>query len=68
MKIIFVNANYEQSEKVLDNFNKKDKIYFWYKIKKKAQIISEKQGEKQSFNFINSKFKQIEKPFNKNFI
>ena len=58
----FVNANYKKSEKVLNNFNKKDDIYYWYKIKKKTHIISKEEGEKQSFNFINSKFKQIEKP------
>ena len=58
----FNNKNYYQTEKVLNNFHKDDDIYYWHKIKKKTQIIYEKLGEQESFDFINKKFKQIKNP------
>ena len=56
------SENYRKSEKVLNNFNKDDDLYYWYKIKKKTQIILKELGEQQAYNFINLKFKQIKKP------
>ena len=58
----FKNKNYDQTEKIFNNFNKDDDIYYWHKIKKKAQIIYAESDEQQSFNFINLKFKQIKNP------
>jgi len=58
----FQNKNYNKTENVLSNFNKDDGIYYWHKTKKKAQIIYEKLGEQQSFEFINKKLKQIKNP------
>tara|TARA_B100001123_G_scaffold337992_1_gene382463 strand:- start:908 stop:2596 length:1689 start_codon:yes stop_codon:yes gene_type:complete len=58
----FRNKNYNQTKKILNNFNKDDDIYYWHKTKKKAQIIYEELGEEQSFNFIELKFKKIKKP------
>ena len=56
------SGNYRNSYKVLNNFNKDDYIYYWYKIKKKTRIISKELGEQKAYNFINLKFKQINKP------
>jgi len=42
--------------------NENDDIYYWYKIKKKASIISNELGTEESLNFINSKFKKIKNP------
>ena len=58
----FKNKNYDQTEKIFNNFNKDDDIYYWHKIKKKAQIIYAESDEQQSFSFINLKFKQIKNP------
>ena len=61
----FINNNYRQCEKVLNYFDKNDNIFYWYKIKRKAQIIAEELSEEQSFNYVNSKFKRIKKPSTK---
>ena len=58
----YKNNNYKKTENILNNFNKNDDIYYWYKIKKKASIISSELGTQESLNFINSKFKKIKNP------
>jgi len=58
----YKNNNYKKTENILNNFNKNDDIYYWYKIKKKASIISNELGTQVSLNFINSKFKKIKNP------
>ena len=57
--------NYRKVEKILKKFNNNDGIYYWYKLKKKAQILKKEKGEDQSFNFINSKTKKIKNPSTK---
>ena len=61
-KNYYVNKNYEKTLVILKNFNKKDEFYYWFKIKKKAQIISKQQTEEASIDFINSKFEKINDP------
>ena len=61
-KNYYVNKNYEKTLVILKTFNKKDEFYYWFKIKKKAQIISKQQTEEASIDFINSKFKKINDP------
>ena len=46
----------------MENFKKEDEIYYWYRVKKIAQIINENEDETQSFEYIKNKFNQIEKP------
>jgi len=59
----FYNSkNYRETEKVLDDFNESDDLYYWYKIKIKTQIVSQELGQEQAYNFLNSKFKKIKKP------
>ena len=58
----YVNKNYTKTSKVLNNFNKKDEFYYWFKIKKEAQIIFKQQSEEASMDFINSKFRKIKDP------
>ena len=58
----YVNKNYTKTLKVLKNFNEKDEFYYWFKIKKEAQIISKQKNEEASMNFINSKFRKIKDP------
>ena len=56
------SKNYIKTEKVLDDFDESDDLYYWYKIKIKTQIISQELGQEQAYNFLNSKFKKIKKP------
>ena len=58
----YKNNDYKKTKYILNNFNKNDDIYYWYKIKKKASIISNELGKQESLNFINSKFKKIKNP------
>ena len=61
----YFNKDYEKSKKVLKNFNKNQDFYYWFRIKKEAQIISKTRSKKESLNYITSKFKKINKPNNK---
>jgi len=56
------SKNYRKTEKILDDFDESDDLYYWYKIKIKTQIISQELGQEQAYNFLNSKFKKIKKP------
>ena len=58
----YMNQNYRECEKILENFNKKNEAYYWYKIKKTAHIIAKEQGNKKSLSYLNSKFKKIKNP------
>ena len=54
--------DFKKSKKILNNFDRKDEIYNWYKIKKKAEIIKKENNSQQSFNYINSEFSKIQNP------
>jgi len=58
----YVNKNYTKTSKVLKNFNEKNEFYYWFKIKKEAQIISKQKSEEASMDFINLRFKKIKNP------
>ena len=58
----YKSNDYKKTENILNNFNENDDIYYWYKIKKKASIISKELGKQDSLNFINSKFKKKKNP------
>ena len=58
----YLNKDYTKTLKILESFNKKDEFYYWFKLKKKAQIISKKQGKDKSLDFINLNFKKIKNP------
>ena len=58
----YLNKDYTKTLKILESFNKKDEFYYWFKLKKKAQIISRKQDKDKSLDFINLNFKKIKNP------
>ena len=58
----YLDKDYVKTLKILDSFNKKDELYYWFKLKKKAQIISKKQNKDKSLDFINLNFKKIKNP------
>jgi tetratricopeptide (TPR) repeat protein len=58
----YFNEDYIKTSKILKNFNKTDGVYYWFKLKKEAQIISKQKSEEAAMSFINSKFKKIKNP------
>ena len=58
----YLNKDYTKTLKILESFNKKDEFYYWFKLKKEAQIISKKQDQDRSLEFINLNFKKIKNP------
>ena len=61
----YLNNNNNQATKILKNFKKKDKLYFWYKTKKIGRILSEDNSEEEAINYINKNFNSIKKPTEK---
>ena len=59
------NKNYEKTKNLLENFNKEDEIYYWYKLKKVAQIIDDEKGHKESLLYIEDKFNNYSNPSRK---
>ena len=58
----YINENYSKTLKTLSYFGKNDNFYYWFKIKKEAQIILKRQNADASLDFIYSKFKSINDP------
>ena len=61
----FSNDNFDKSKKVLKKFTKEEDFYYWYRLKKEAQIIGKQRNDQESLNYIISNFKKIEQPNNK---
>ena len=61
----YLNENYDQSLKVLELFNSKDDLYYWFKIKKEAKIITEKENKDEALKYIEKNFKNINNPSTK---
>ena len=58
----YLNQEYKKAKKVLKNFDKKYEFYYWFRVKKEAQIIIKKQGYEEGIDFISSKFSKINEP------
>ena len=58
----YLNEEYKKAKKTLKNFKKEDTFYYWFRIKKQAQIILKQKNEKESLNYINTEFNKINKP------
>ncbi len=58
----YFNKDYKKAKKILKNFQKEDKFYYWYRIKKEAQIIEKQRNKEESLNFIISEFEKINDP------
>jgi tetratricopeptide (TPR) repeat protein len=58
----YLNKDYTKTLKILESFNKKDEFYYWFRLKKEAQIISKLQNKDKSLDFINLNFKKIKNP------
>ncbi len=62
---LYLNKDYEKSKIVLKKFDKDQNFYYWYRIKKEAQILSKTRNQKEALNYILSKFEKINDPNNK---
>ncbi len=56
----YLNKEYDKVKTVLKKFDKKDEFYYWFKVKKEAQIIIKEQGYEDGINFISAKFDNID--------
>jgi len=61
----YSNEEYKKAKKILKNFKKEDNFYYWYRIKKEAQIIAKQRNKKESLNYITAEFEKINQPNNK---
>jgi len=61
----YFNEDYSNTKKILKSFNEKAEFYYWFKLKKEAQIISKQQNADASLDFINLKLKKIKNPSTK---
>ena len=53
---------YDKVKKILQNFDKNDQFYYWFRNKKETQIIIKESGEDQAVDYLTSKFEKIDKP------
>ena len=58
----YLNGEYKQAKKTLKNFKKEDNFYYWFRVKKEAQIIAKQRNKKESLNYITAEFNKIDKP------
>ena len=58
----YLNQEYDNVKEVLKNFDKKDEFYYWFRVKKEAQIIIKEQSNEDGINFISLKFNKIDNP------
>ena len=58
----YLNKNYEKTLEILEHFDEDNEFYYWYRLKKEAQIISRETNNEESLDFINSNFEKIKDP------
>tara|TARA_B100001063_G_scaffold111467_1_gene104065 strand:- start:258 stop:1943 length:1686 start_codon:yes stop_codon:yes gene_type:complete len=58
----YENEDYEKAKKILKKFSKDEDFYYWYRLKKEAQIIAKQRNNQESLNYIISNFQKIETP------
>ena len=58
----YLNNDFDNAKNILKNFEEKYQFYYWFRIKKEAQILIKQGEEKQALNHINEKFTKIKNP------
>ena len=58
----FADGEYNKVKKIVRKFKETDEFYYWFRVKKEAQIIVEEQNYEKGTSYIESKFKNIKKP------
>ena len=58
----YENKEYKKAKKLLKQFSKKEIFYYWYRIKKEAQIIAITKNKKNSLKYLISEYDKIKDP------
>ena len=58
----YLNKEYIKVKEILKKFNKEDEFYYWFRVKKEAQMIIKEDGYEDGIGFLSSKFKKINNP------
>ncbi len=58
----FADGEYNKVKKIVTKFKESDEFYYWFRVKKEAQIIVKEQNYEKGTSYIESKFKNIKKP------
>ncbi|WP_435087945.1 tetratricopeptide repeat protein [Candidatus Pelagibacter bacterium nBUS_29] len=58
----YLNDEYDKAKKILKKIDKQYEFYYWFRVKKEAQIIIKNKGYNEGINFISSKFSKIKNP------
>ena len=58
----YLNKEYTKVKEVLKNFNKEDEFYYWFRVKKEAQMIIKEDGYEDGIDYLSSKFNKIKNP------
>ena len=58
----FADGEYNKVKKIIRKFKEIDEFYYWFRVKKEAQIIVKEQNYEKGTSHIESKFKNIQKP------
>ena len=58
----YLNEEYEKAKKILKNFDKKYEFYYWFRVKKEAQIIIKDKGYDEGIDYLSLKFSKIKNP------
>ncbi|WP_440681663.1 tetratricopeptide repeat protein [Candidatus Pelagibacter sp. HIMB1623] len=58
----FADGEYNKVKKIVRKFKETDEFYYWFRVKKEAQIIVKEKNYEKATSYIESKFKNIEKP------
>ena len=61
----YFNKEYQKAKKTLKVFKKQDKFYYWFRVKKEAQIIAKERNKKDSLNHITNEFSEMDELNNK---
>ncbi len=55
----YLNGEFIKVKKILKNFQKKDEFFYWFRIKKEAQIIVKEKDYENGVKYIDLKFNKI---------
>ena len=58
----YLNGEYDKAKKILSIFDKKYEFYYWFRVKKEAQIIIKEKGYEEGIDYLSSKFSKIKNP------
>ena len=58
----YLNGEYDKAKKILSIFDKKYEFYYWFRLKKEAQIIIKDKGYEEGIDYLSSKFSKIKNP------